>query len=117
MPEEAKFERSRWLRDLLRFLPLKSQFVLSGNVRDLQLAEVVTATVTPQPLLQTLAIELRRAGYSQVLAYEPMTGFRALTIPGEDGGASDALMRQLGLTPGQGGAAPAGVDLFADAAC
>ena len=114
MPEEAKFERSRWLRDLLRFLPLKSQFVLSGNVRDLQLAEVVTATVTPQPLLQTLAIELRRAGYSQVLAYDPMTGFRALTIPGEDGGASDALMRQLGLTPGQGGAAPAGVDLFAD---
>jgi hypothetical protein len=24
----------RWVRDLLRFLPLKSQFVLSGNARD-----------------------------------------------------------------------------------
>jgi hypothetical protein len=30
------FESPRWLRDLLRFLPLKSQFVLSGNIRDLQ---------------------------------------------------------------------------------
>ena len=24
----------RWLRDIFRFLPVKSQFVLSGNVRD-----------------------------------------------------------------------------------
>jgi len=29
-------EPPRWLRDITRFLPLKSQFVLSGNVRDLQ---------------------------------------------------------------------------------
>jgi hypothetical protein len=24
----------RWSRDLLRFLPLKSQFLLTGNIRD-----------------------------------------------------------------------------------
>ena len=24
----------RWSRDLLRFLPLKSQFLVSGNIRD-----------------------------------------------------------------------------------
>jgi len=35
-------------------------------------------------------------------------------MPGEDGGASDALMRHLGLTLDQGGAAAASVDLFAD---
>jgi hypothetical protein len=38
----ASYEKPRWIRDLIRFLPLKSQFVLSGNVRDLQLIE-------PQP--------------------------------------------------------------------
>ena len=27
-------ELPRWSRDLLRFLPLKSQFLLSGNIRD-----------------------------------------------------------------------------------
>ena len=31
--------KPRWLRDLARFLPLKSQFVLSGNVFDLQTYE------------------------------------------------------------------------------
>jgi hypothetical protein len=39
-------EKPRWLRDLLRFLPLKSQFVLSGNVRDLQASEVAPGIVT-----------------------------------------------------------------------
>jgi hypothetical protein len=30
----------RWLRNLERFFPLKSQFVLSGNVRDLQAVQM-----------------------------------------------------------------------------
>ena len=40
MGEHFTFEKPRWLRDLVRFLPLKSQFVLTGNVRDLQITEV-----------------------------------------------------------------------------
>ena len=39
MSQLTVFEKPRWLRDLARFLPLKSQFVLSGNVRDLQIIE------------------------------------------------------------------------------
>ena len=35
-----QFNKPRWMRDLVRFLPLKSQFVLSGNIRDLQACEV-----------------------------------------------------------------------------
>ena len=31
--------KPRWARELHRFLPLKGQFVLSGNVRDLQIIE------------------------------------------------------------------------------
>ncbi|MCR3766639.1 hypothetical protein K3Z80_24940, partial [Pseudomonas aeruginosa] len=54
MPGTALFEKPRWLRDLLRFLPLKSQFVLSGNIRDLQACEVLPGTVTAQSFNQTL---------------------------------------------------------------
>ena len=85
MPGTALFEKPRWLRDLLRFLPLKSQFVLSGNIRDPQACEVVPGTVTAQSFNQTL----RRpadAGYAQVLAWDPLAGFRVLGRPGSEAG-------------------------------
>ena len=35
---EAEFTKEtttpRWAKDLLRFLPVKAQFILSGNIRD-----------------------------------------------------------------------------------
>lgn len=55
------FEAPRWLRDLNRFLPLKSQFVLSSNVRDLQVTEVAPGTVTPQSFNQAVSDALWRA--------------------------------------------------------
>ena len=42
-----QFLRPRWIRDLLRFLPLRSQFVLSGNVRDQYPVEVAPGVVVP----------------------------------------------------------------------
>lgn len=63
MGDADDYERPRWLRDLLRFLPLKAQFVLSGNVRDLQLSEIAPGTVAAQPLTAVLGAELLRAGY------------------------------------------------------
>ncbi len=44
------YRKIRWVRDLLRFLPLKSQFVLSGNVRDLQVHEAAPSIVAAVPL-------------------------------------------------------------------
>src|SRR5215217_4788096 len=108
------FERPRWLRDLLRFLPLKPQFVLSGNVRDHQLAEVAPGSVAAQPLVSVLGSELRQAGYAHVLAYDPIAGFKALVRPGEDTATGNQLLAQLGLQPGEAGHAPAGLDLFAE---
>lgn len=61
---EPKHQFSRWERDFERFLPLKSQFILSGNVRDLQVVEVQPGVVTAQPLNQCVAAALRRAGYA-----------------------------------------------------
>ncbi|HBO5144098.1 TPA: ATP-dependent Clp protease ATP-binding subunit [Pseudomonas aeruginosa] len=111
MPGTALFEKPRWLRDLLRFLPLKSQFVLSGNIRDLQAYEVVPGTVTAQSFNQTLCDALLDAGYTQVLAWDPLAGFRVLGRPGSEAGATPQVLLDLGLTPVDG-AAPAGIDLL-----
>jgi len=104
-------EKPRWIRDLLRFLPLKSQFVLSGNVRDHQISDT-GGGVTPQPHLPHLAMELRAVGYTQVESYDPASGFRVLGGPGEAPDEGSDLLAALGLTPADGVAA-AGIDLFA----
>jgi energy-coupling factor transporter ATP-binding protein EcfA2 len=107
------YERPRWLRDVLRFLPLKPQFVLSANVRDLQLCELTGGPVVTLPLLQTLAVELRAYGFSQVISYDVVTGFRVVGLPGEDTSAASETLTQLGLQPANG-IAPAGIDLFSE---
>lgn len=113
MTGAVAYEKPRWLRDVLRFIPLKPQFVLSGSVRDLQLCELTAGSITTQPLLQTLAIELRTAGYEAVLGYDPTTGFRIVSRPGDDTQSASAILTQLGLQP-EGGVAPAGIDLFSE---
>lgn len=106
------FESPRWVRDLLRFLPLKSQFVLSGNVRDLHACEVTAGTITAQSFNQTVCDSLLGAGYAHVLSWDPVVGFRVLGKPGSDPAEGHALLSELGLTPVDG-AAPAGIDLLA----
>ena len=106
------FERPRWQRDLVRFLPLKPQFVLSGNVRDLQLAAAGDG-VAALALSTTLADLFIEAGYAQVVGYDPVAGFRALRRPGADERAATGFLERLDLQPGHGGAAPAGPELFA----
>ncbi len=111
MEATLKFERPRWLKDLIRFLPLKSQFVLSGNVRDHQLYET-TSGVTAQSLVQTLAMELRGQGFSQVLGYDPISGFQVLQLPGELAEHGGSLLEKLGLQTNNGRAV-AGLELLA----
>jgi energy-coupling factor transporter ATP-binding protein EcfA2 len=105
------YTKPRWLRDLLRFLPLKSQFVLSGNVKDLQTQEVTPGVIAAAPLLSVLAAELTAAGYGHVLLYDPVAGFRVSGTTGTDSEA-DGVLQRYGLVPANG-AAPAGPDLLA----
>lgn len=105
------YQKPRWLRDLQRFLPLKSQFVLTGNVRDLQAVEAVAGQTAAIPLITALATELALSGYQQVISYEPTTGFRvAESLSGTPANGS-AVLSRLGLTPADG-TAPAGIDLL-----
>jgi energy-coupling factor transporter ATP-binding protein EcfA2 len=115
LPMEAELEdthlaRPRWLRDLRRFLPLKSQFLLTGNVRDLQV-QVSGGQVSVAPLQTVIANELAQAGFVHLLNYDPVWGFRQF-------GASGEVVTENGAVAGLGltfvnGAAAAGPDLLA----
>jgi len=100
-----QYETSRWQRDLVRFVPLKSQFVLSGNVRDLQAAEISPGVVTAQSLQQCLASTFHDLGYAHIFLYEPITGFSCLGGHGESTGPSEEVFHQLGLVVSEGKAA------------
>ncbi len=105
------YTKPRWLRDLLRFLPLKSQFVLSGNVKDLQTQEVTSGIVAAAPLLSILGAELVVAGFAQVLVYDSISGFSVLGPSGTTPEA-ESMLQGFGLNPSNG-VAPAASDLLA----
>lgn len=105
MAIKSHYESPRWQRDLMRFLPVKSQFVLSGNVRDLQAAEVTPGVVTVQSLQQCLASTFRSFGYAYTFLYEPIYGFTCLGGIGEDIRPSEDVLKQFGLVVANGRAA------------
>jgi energy-coupling factor transporter ATP-binding protein EcfA2 len=99
------------VRDLTRFLPLKSQFLLTGNVRDLHL-RLIGDRVAATPLADVLAATFAEAGYIDTLRWDPVEGFTVQQRSDGTLGDADTLLSQLGLTPTQG-RAPAGPDIFA----
>jgi hypothetical protein len=90
----AAYSDPRWLQDLRRFLPLKSQFVLTGNVRDLQATLLAQGMVTSLRFDQTLANALFAHGYGQVVQFDQLHGFQSMapTVPPADGPAAAALL-------------------------
>src|SRR5215831_12679077 len=97
MIEPTTFEKPRWLRDLSRFLPLKSQFVLSGNVRDLQIVETAPGAFAAIPLAQAVNQELKSAGYGAVLIYDLVAGFSPVGSNEGELAAGRHVMERLGL--------------------
>ncbi|MBS0637644.1 MAG: ATP-dependent Clp protease ATP-binding subunit [Verrucomicrobia bacterium] len=112
MKIELEAKRSKWLRDLIRFLPLKSQFVLSGNVRDLQTEDRAEGAIV-RSLNSCLNAELQDYGYSHVLCYDFINGFKIIDPMHAQSSLESAenVMKQLGLHPANG-CAPAGMDMF-----
>lgn len=108
MDANPTFSRPCWLKDLARFLPLKSQFVLTGNIRDLQ-ARQIGELVAVSSFTGVLAGELAGAGFERVLYFDPIGGFRVLDDG--DGTSHDTILSEFGLTASNGAAA-AGLDLF-----
>jgi energy-coupling factor transporter ATP-binding protein EcfA2 len=113
MTEPASFEKPRWLRDLARFLPLKSQFVLSGNVRDLQIIETAPDTFAAVPLAHAVHQELKSAEYGATLIYDLVSGFGPVGSNEGEVAASRQAMERLGLGAGDVNA-PAGPAVLLD---
>lgn len=87
----------RWMRDLSRFLPLKSHFVLSGNVRDRYPLAFGDGPAHLMPLVEYLAAQLARAGIERSIAYEPIHGFRVPPAFNRDASGDQAIFESLGL--------------------
>jgi hypothetical protein len=78
------FEKPRWAKDLLRFLPLKSQFVLSGNVRDRYPRPGPSGDPLILPLVSYLGAELVEAGIGRIVSFDAARGFGLPAIIGRD---------------------------------
>jgi ATP-dependent Clp protease ATP-binding subunit ClpB len=65
----------RWIRDLSRLLPIRSQFVLAGNIRDSFLTPVEQGR-TLAPLLRCLWVHLAALDYRFLLVFDPVEGLR-----------------------------------------
>ncbi|WP_109434136.1 AAA family ATPase [Aquimarina sp. AU119] len=70
-----KDAKVRWLQDFRRFLPLKSQFILSGNIKDFQLIKNDFGSYSWHRLENAIDAELKSTGYKHVVYYNPMSGF------------------------------------------
>ncbi|MFY9642037.1 MAG: AAA family ATPase [Rhodomicrobium sp.] len=105
-------DKPRWTKDFLRFLPLKSQFLLSGNVRDRYPRLGAQGELTILPLVAYLGAELVEAGIERVIAYDPARGFRMPPISGRDLKAGQAYFAGQGIAFDSAGAAPASIEKF-----
>jgi len=77
----------------VRYLPLKSQFVLSGNILDLQAYEVLPGTVSTVSLQAAVARELYACGYRDVLSFDCVSGFMSLSKTGARQSAAASMTR------------------------
>jgi hypothetical protein len=66
----------RWIDDLARLTPIRSQFVVAGNIRDSFLTEI-EGELTLVPLLRCLWSRLAALDYQLLLVYDPVDGVRA----------------------------------------
>ncbi|TAN49777.1 MAG: ATP-dependent Clp protease ATP-binding subunit [Methylococcaceae bacterium] len=65
----------RWLSDLERLLPIRSQFVVSGSIRDSFLTPLAPGLALV-PLLRALWESLKAQDYQLLLVYDPADGVR-----------------------------------------
>jgi len=81
--EYLKLETTpRWTKDLFRFLPVKSQFVLSGNIRDRFPFPAPQGQIIPLELKQNIASALSLRGYEYFLSYNSLEGFEPIVALG-----------------------------------
>jgi energy-coupling factor transporter ATP-binding protein EcfA2 len=99
----------RWIKDLERLLPIRSQYVVAGNIRDSVLLPLAEGGTTLVPLLRGLWESLQRQGYRFLLVHDPADGLRV--YPNEPA-AVDLATRLFDLKL-QDGVMPVGLESLA----
>ena len=69
------FNAPRWLADLQRLLTIRSQFIVSGHIRDTFLTSLPSGPAL-SPLVRTVWETLRMHDYQFLLLYDPADGLR-----------------------------------------
>lgn len=91
--DPAKQTWPRWVGDIERLLPIRSQFILTGNVRDVFLTPSGAESYLA-PLLSCLWASLEREGYQFLLVYDRIDGIRVLP---QAAAAQDKAAQLLGV--------------------
>jgi energy-coupling factor transporter ATP-binding protein EcfA2 len=99
----------RWLKDLDRLLPIRSQYIVAGNIRDSVLLPLADGGATLVPLLRSLWENLKRQGYRFLLVHDPADGLRV--YPNEP--AAVELATRLFELKLQEGVMPVGLESLA----
>jgi ATP-dependent Clp protease ATP-binding subunit ClpB len=77
---EAGAALPRWVRELKHMLPVRSQFVLSGNIRDNFLIPVDgQSTPAVISLVDSLWVTLSVLGYECLVVYDRVDGLRVVS--------------------------------------
>jgi ATP-dependent Clp protease ATP-binding subunit ClpB len=90
----------KWLSDILRLLPVRSHFVLSGEIRDLVLLRS-NDNSAPVPLLRALWTSLKALGYEFILVHDPVDGVRVYPAEREVIARATELLPEAGLQNGR----------------
>jgi hypothetical protein len=83
----------RWIKDVFRFLPVKSQFILSGNIRDRYAFPTEPGRHLPLTFRQYLVESLKLKGYDRFIVFNPVDGFVLAAPRGEDQAAGAAFFK------------------------
>lgn len=73
----------RWARDLYRLLPIKSQFILSGNIRDSFLITNEQGVYSTTNLFDLLWKVLQSYGFKRLEIFDPIDGLRVYPSEGK----------------------------------
>ena len=106
--EPAAPKWPRWIDDIRRLLPIRSQFILTGNIRDVFLTPAATGPYLA-PLISCLWSFLEQKGFNILIIYDPIDGIRVMP---ETAATRDLAPNALGLQL-RDGVMPANLDTLA----
>ncbi|KJU81659.1 hypothetical protein MBAV_006145, partial [Candidatus Magnetobacterium bavaricum] len=68
----------KWARELTRFMSVKPQFMLWGNIYDVYPMALSNGAVTTLKIMDYLKALLKANNYNLILGYEPLYGLKLL---------------------------------------